>query len=72
MTEQTESQRWATEKEAMREFVERREAFLLQERAEANAAVKAALASYRWWGFTNIVNTLRLKVQAFRLWWRRG
>lgn len=62
-----EEQRWAEEKAIHAEYVARREAFEAQERADAYAAVNAVLASYRWWGWTNIVNTIRLAIQAWRL-----
>lgn len=60
-------ERWAEEKELYLEYQRRREAFALQERADAQAAVAKALAGYRWWGWTNIVNTIRLAIQAWRL-----
>ncbi len=62
-----EDERWAEEKAAMAEYQARREAFAKEEREAANRAVSKALASYRWWGWTNIVNTVRLKIQAWRL-----
>lgn len=37
-----------------------------EERERANKAVQAALAGYRWWGFSNILSTLRLWVAAWR------
>lgn len=65
--QQAEEERWQTEKAEMAVYQARREAFAMQERTDAQAAVARALASYRWWGWTNIVNTLRLKIQAWRL-----
>ena len=60
-------EQWLIEKAAFAEYVKRRDAFAAEERAAANAAVQRALSSYRWWGWTNIVNTVRLAIQAWRL-----
>lgn len=58
--------RWEEEKAAMAEFIARREAQARLEREEAQKAVARALAGYRWWGWTNIVNTIRIWIQCFR------
>ncbi len=54
------------EKALHTELVARRDALAEQERQAAYAAVSAALAAYRWWGLTNIINTLRIWVQRLR------
>ncbi len=53
-------------RQEMRDYIVRRDAFHEQQRALANEAVSKALTGYRWWGWTNIINTLRLAIQAWR------
>jgi len=56
--------------QAEREERQARKAYLEQwelEVARANREVQNALTTYRWWGWTNIVNELRLFIQAWRL-----
>ncbi len=57
---------WEEEKAIHTELLARRDAEAERERAAANAAVQAALASYRWWGFTNLLNMFRLWLQSLR------
>lgn len=38
-----------------------------EERQEAYAAVSRAMASYRWWGFTSILCTIRMFITSMRL-----
>ena len=38
-----------------------------KEREVAYLAVSKALATYRWWGFTNIVHTVRICITRIRL-----
>ncbi len=57
---------WEEEKAIHTELLAARAAEEAKERARAYAAVSAALASYRWWGWTNIVNTFRLFIQRCR------
>ena len=68
LVEQEKELRWQEEKAAMAEYIARREAFAAEERARAYEAVNKALATYRWYGWTNIVNTVRLFIQSVR--WR--
>jgi len=37
-----------------------------REWSDARNAVAAALSTYRWWGWTNIVNSIRIAIQAWR------
>jgi putative methionine-R-sulfoxide reductase with GAF domain len=53
-------------KAEMAEYMARREAFHAEQRALAEVAVTKALRSYRWWGITNILNTIRLWLTARR------
>jgi hypothetical protein len=57
---------WDEEKAIHAELIAARDAEAEKERTRANAAVQAALSSYRWWGWTNIVNTVRLFIQRWR------
>lgn len=66
--ERADEEAWQREKAIMAEYQRRREEFAAQEREEAMRAVNKALSSYRWWGWTNIVNTVRIAIQQLR--WR--
>ncbi len=66
----TEEEQYQAGKAEMAVYLARREAFHAEQRALAETAVAKALASYRWWGWQNIVNTIRLAIQAWR--WRRN
>ncbi len=57
---------WEEEREIHNRLALRRKADESAERAAAYAAVQAALANYRWWGWTNIVNTVRIWIQSWR------
>ncbi len=57
---------WEEEKALHTELTAARDALAEQERQRAYAAVSAALSSYRWWGWTNIINTIRCAIQAWR------
>ncbi len=57
---------WEEEKAIHSELLAARAREEAIERAQAYAAVSAALASYRWWGWTNIVNTIRIWIQSWR------
>ncbi len=57
---------WEEEKAIHSELLAARRSEEALERARAYAAVSAALATYRWWGWTNIVNTVRLAIQRWR------
>ncbi len=55
------------EERELRAVMLAREAAMAElERQAAYKAVAAALASYRAWGWTNIVNTVRLWIQSLR------
>ncbi len=43
-----------------------RDAQAERERQAAYKAVSAALASYRWWSFSNLLNMFRLWLQSLR------
>jgi hypothetical protein len=57
---------WEEEKAIHAGLQQRREAIAELERASARAAVAMALRSYRWWGWNNLVNNVRLFIQAWR------
>ncbi len=57
---------WEEEKALHTEMLATRDAEAERERQRAYQAVQAALATYRWWGWTNIVNAIRLRIQAWR------
>lgn len=57
---------WEEEKAIHAELLAARDAEAERERQAAYAAVTKALASYRWWGWTNIVNTVRIWLQSLR------
>lgn len=54
------------EKELHHKLLAERDALAEQERQAAYTAVSAALSSYRWWGFSNIINSVRVFVQCWR------
>ncbi len=54
------------EKAIHTELLVARDALAEAERQAAYKAVSAALASYRWWSLTNIVNTVRIWIQSWR------
>lgn len=54
---------WEEEKSLHLELLATMDAEVAKERERAYAAVQAALATYRWWGWTNILNTIRLWIQ---------
>ena len=58
---------WQANRADLAAYHARREAFEQEERARAMDHVGHVLASYRWWGLTNILNTVRLWMQAWRL-----
>lgn len=57
---------WEEEKALHAELLAARDAEAERERQRAYAAVSSALATYRWWGWTNIVNSIRIWMQSFR------
>ncbi len=57
---------WEEQQELRRELEAYRAAHEAREREEAYAAVAKALQSYRWWGWTNIVNAVRICIQLWR------
>ncbi len=64
--QQAEAEAWFAEKEAQAEYARRRAEFQAQEVALANKVVGEVLANYRWWGLSNIVNTVRIWIQCWR------
>lgn len=61
-----EDEDYETGKREMAEYIDRQCGFREAERADACLAVSRAISSYRWWGFTNIINTIRIAIQAWR------
>lgn len=57
---------WEEEKAIQAELGAKYEAEAEVERRLAYAAVQRALTSYRWWGITNILNSIRIWVQSWR------
>ena len=64
--ELSDEEQYEVSKREMTEYLVSREAFRAERRALAEVAVTKALRSYRWWGWTNIVNTIRVAVASWR------
>lgn len=57
---------WEVERTRRAEALARFHAEAAKEREAATGHVRKALTAYRWWGFTNILNEIRLWFAARR------
>jgi len=57
---------YAVAKRERAELQDKVDALAQQEYQAARYEVSRALATYRWWGWRNIVNSIRVAIQAWR------